>query len=218
MNWNRISMLSLLVFAVGLMVGPAVAGAQQAILYELTENMSITPEGTVAHRLATAALQGWAKVGTPLCPAEVLITNPRAQTCTVTAVGSDDVSVVTGTGTVSGTYAVVVQGDNPVDAPEYVVQTGTFSGTMDLSPAVLGLAPLGYISNGTFTIDGYPGYTIPFTGTFRLPFALTQKGEKRKARLNDHSYYLSDAFEPFRVRPRETSLGWPTVRFEVTFE
>lgn len=218
MNVKRISTLSLLVFAVGLLVGPAVADAQQAILYELTENMTLSPEGGVAHRLATAALQGWAKVGTPLCPAEVLITNPRTQTCTVTAVGSDDVSTVTGTGTVSGTYAVVVQGDNSVDAPEYVVQTGTFTGVMDLSPAVLGLAPLGYISNGQFTIDGYPGYTIPFNGTFRLPFALSQKGEKRKPRPQDHAYYLSDAFQPFAVRPRETSLGWPTVRFEVTFE
>lgn len=218
MNWKSLSVLSLLVFAVGLLVGPGVAGAQQAVLYELTENMSIAPDGGVLHRLATAALQGWAKVGTPLCPVEVLITNPRAQTCTVTAVGSDDVSVVTGTGTVSGTYAVVVQGDNAVDSPEYVVQTGTFSGTMDLSPAVLGLAPLGYISNGQFTIDGYPGFTIPFTGTFRLPFALSQKGEKKKAGPHGDSFYLSDAFQKFPVKHNERSLGWPTVRFEVTFQ
>lgn len=218
MNWKRISTLSMLVFAAGLLIGPSVAGAQQAILYEVTENMSLAPEGGFTHRLATAALQGWAKVGTPLCPLEVLVTNPRAQTCTITAVGNDDVSAVTGTGTVSGSYAVVVQGDNPVDGPEFVVQTGKFTGTMDLSPALLGLAPLGYISNGQFTIDQVPGFAIPFTGTFRLPYALSRKGHERKARLGEDAYYLSDAFRPFEVGKNERSLGWPTVRFEVTFQ
>jgi hypothetical protein len=195
--------------------GPAWDGPD-AKLYELTENMSIGPDGDgIVSRLATAALQGTAKLGTPLCPAAVLITNPRAQTCTVTAIGSDSIDLSTGKGKVWGSYAVVVQGDNPVDGPEYVVQTGSFQGDIDLSPTAGGV-PLGWITNGVFTIDGVEGQ-IPFSGTFRLPFSMAAKGKIERPRRGRDAFYLGDDGRPFPVWRNERSLDYPTVRFEVRF-
>ena len=97
--------------------------------------------------MAVARLSGWAKLGTPLCPSWVVYINPNAKQCTVNASGADDLSLSTGKGTLSGTFAVVVQGDNTVDAAEFVIMTGTFTGDADLSLAFSG-KPLGYITNG----------------------------------------------------------------------
>lgn len=190
--------------------------AQGAKLYELTENMAfVGPHGQgVINRIAIAALQGSAKVGTPLCPSGA-VTN--AQTCTVTAVGNDSVDVSTGLGKVWGTYAVVVQGDNQYDGPEFVLQTGSFSGDIDLSPAVLAGIPLGSITNGTFTIDGVRN-PIRFSGTFRLPFALSPTGQHTTPQPGKNAYYLADNGMLIKVSQDELSLGFPTVRFEVTFE
>jgi hypothetical protein len=199
-----------------LLLGPIAAGAQQAVLYELTENAQLTNTGGLFGRHAYAALQGWAKVGTPVCPQAVLATNPDAETCTVTAVGTDYISVVTGKGTISGTWATVVQFDNPVDAPEATVMTGTFTGEIDLSLVLTKVAPLGYVTNGQFTIDG-AGYSFPFSGTFRLPFA-TDKGKRVNARKKRDASYLADDGTSFPVKMDERALGWPLVRFEVKFQ
>src|SRR5439155_5891206 len=132
-----------------------------AALYEVTEDMylkdaagnfvaSVVPGG---RRTAVAQLSGWAKVGTPLCPSWVRLLVPTAKRCAVNATGADDLSLATGKGTVGGTFAVVVQGDNKVDAPEFVIMTGTFSGDADLSLSLAGIAPLGSITNGVGTID-----------------------------------------------------------------
>ncbi|MBI4638030.1 MAG: hypothetical protein HY727_16970 [Candidatus Rokubacteria bacterium] len=216
MNRQGMKHWSVLVLAVVLMAGVGQANAADATLYEVTENMSIGFDGTAVLRLATAALQGTANLGTPLCSDAVLVTNPKAQSCTVTAIGSDSVDLATGLGSVGGTYAVVVQGDNNVDAPEFVVQTGTFTGSMDLSLAVLGIAPLGFITNGTFTIDQAPGVVIPFSGTFRLPFSMSGKSKTTPQKGKD-AFYLGDTGTLIKVGTDEKSLGIPTVRFEVTF-
>jgi len=134
---------------------------------------------------------------------------------TATATGIDDISLTTGLGTVSATWATVVQGDNAFDGPEFVVLTGSFSGTMDFSLAVLSGVPLGTIE-GTLTVDG-AGDAFPLTGTFRLPFGLDSSGEFVAPRPGQDAFYLSDTGMLIPVRKEELALGIPTVRVEVTF-
>jgi hypothetical protein len=251
----------LLASALTLSASPAAAqgrplpGPNQAFLYEMDEIAvvlntaghvlvpgqsptglvsSVTGEvGIPAVRHATSQLQGWARLGSLLCPipAEVTI---GTQECTVIATGTDDVQLLidpqTGkvtptSGAVSGTYAVVVQLDNGVDSPELPVQTGTFSGVINFRDGV----PLGFVSGGTFTIDGVPG-TYPFDAVFRQPFndsakaeAVTGRGRAVKAERSNMNareqaaYYLLDDGSWQQLRDDERAVGWPTVRFEITF-
>ena len=221
------SLLALMFLLFVLMVGPlpALAGSPDAVLYEVTEDMYlkdasgnfVSGVATAARRSAVAQLSGWAKIGTPLCPAYVRLIVPKAKRCTVNATGADDLSLATGTGTLGGTYAVVVQGDNAVDAPEFVIMTGTFSGKADLSLSLSGQAPLGVITDGVGTIDGYSEATFKFTGTFRLPFALDEVGQRRQPRRESNAYYLNDHGRAVEVKNEERSLGMPTVRLEIDF-
>src|SRR5262245_3088556 len=186
------SLLGLMFLLFALMYGavPALAQEPDAVLYEVTEDMylkdaagkfvsSVVPGG---RRTAVAQLSGWARLGTPLCPAWVKVIAPKTKKCTLNATGADDLSLETGKGTLAGSYSVVVQGDNKVDAPEFVVMTGTFKGDADLSPSMSGQAPIGFITNGVATIDGQPGAVFKFTGTFRLPFAMDDGGRYRNYR------------------------------------
>jgi hypothetical protein len=166
--------------------------------------------------MAVAQLSGWAKIGTPLCPSWVLYINPTAKRCTVNASGADDLSLATGKGTLKGVFSVVVQGDNTVEGEEVVFMTGAFMGVADLSLAFTG-KPLGFITNGVGTIDGYDGTAFAFSGTFRLPFVLDWTGKYGKVRKNHGAYYLGDGGYPFRVRLDEKSLGVPTVRIDIKF-
>lgn len=238
-----------------------VAVAADATLYELSEEMTIDDQG---YRLATSSFQGTAALGTPLCPqilAKLLASgeNPiRVTSCTVSGVGSDKVDVATdaagrplrptfGTGRLWGTMAVVVNADNVVDAPEYVVMTGTFSSDMFLTaPAEFkGKKQMAggpstqriIMANGVFTPDNIGGWSpeqlaagmkasvealgiapAAFSGVFRLPFLVT-KGQKERPRRDgrDVYYYLSDTDRLIKVRKDETALGYPTVRIEVNF-
>ena len=195
---------------------PDVAAAD-AVIYEVTENMYLLdaagnvvgPQGAM-RRKADASLYGWARVGNPLCPLEILVTNPRANTCSVSAAGTDDIALNTFIGGVSGTFAVVLQDDNTVDAAEFVVMNGAFKADMDLSKR-----PLGKIS-GTFTATG-AGAPTPFCGIFRLPFSVTAAGRVPPSR-NVQAYYLADDFTTLiPVQRSELSLGMPTVRLELSF-
>src|SRR2546428_5578927 len=188
-----------------------------AVLYEVTENMYLLdaagnvvgPEGAI-RRKADASLYGWARVGNPLCPVEVLVTNPRSETCSVSAAGMDDIALNTFTGTVDGTFAVVLQDDNSTDAPEFVVMNGMFTGAMDLSKR-----PLGKIS-GTFTPAGASEPAV-FCGTFRLPFSVA-RGNRDLPVRNLQAYYLADDFTTLiPIQKSELSLGVPTVRLELNF-
>ena len=191
------ALLALLAF-VAAPLFPATAFAADAQLYELTENMKLVG-GKVVHRKATSELMGTAKAGTPLCPLPV--------DCTINATGSDNISLATGLGNFGGTFTVVVQGDNPVDSPEYVVAKGKFRGKMDFSLAILYTVPLGSVV-GKMEIDGVQGH-VPFTGTFRLPFVLAE---------GYPAMYLRDDFANVDVvAANEYSLGYPTVRFEINF-
>jgi len=221
------SLLGLMFLLFALMVGPlpALAGGPDAVLYEVTEDMYlkdaagnfVTGVATAARRSAVAQLSGWAKIGTPLCPDYVRLIVPEAKRCTVNASGADDLSLATGKGTLGGTYAVVVQGDNLVDAPEFVIITGTFSGKADLSLSLSGQAPLGLITDGVGTIDGYSEATFKFTGTFRLPFAIDQAGQRQRVNRDWDAYYLDAHGHLLRVKDQERSLGMPTVRLEIEF-
>jgi hypothetical protein len=164
MRIRRTRAVSALLAVLALVAAPlsaATAFAADVQLYELTENMKLVG-GKLVHRKATSELMGTANAGTPLCPLPV--------TCTINVTGSDNISMATGLGNFGGTFTVVVQGDNPVDSPEFVVAKGKFKGKMDFSPAVLGGIPLGTVV-GQMVLDGAGG-TVPFTGTFRLPFVL----------------------------------------------
>jgi len=195
-----------------------------AVLYEVTEDMVLMDASGArvaspvanGRRSAVAQLTGWAKVGTPLCPTWVKYINPALKQCTLNASGADNLSLATGTGTVGGTWAVVVQGDNSVDAPEFVVMTGKFSGVADLSKAFSGVAPLGYITSGTGSID-QTGGQFQFTATFRMPFSIDTVGKNHKARRSSNAYYLGDDGKPFPVKKNEKSIGFPTVRLELAF-
>lgn len=205
-NWESSvlwAVLSLLFLLLALVVGPAPALAADATLYELTENMKLVGK-RVAHRKATSELMGTANAGTPLCPLAV--------TCTLNATGSDNISLATGLGHFSGTFTVVVQGDNPVDSPEYVVAKGKFSGKMDFSPAILAGAPYGTVAGKMVLAGG--GGTVPFGGTFFLPFTLP--GDP-----SGTEYYLDfNPLNPYGVVPvaaNERALGYATVKFEIQF-
>jgi len=203
-------------------------------LYEVSERVTFDPDPSAAgviRRNATSPLQGFAALGTPLCPSKLLVSVPRLESCTVIAIGTDSVSSVTGTGPVSGTFDVVVNapGNSSVHVPDLPVISGTFSGTVDLSPAVMNRLPLGSIE-GTFTIaqvaDPATGMlmdlpqpvVLPFKGTFRMPFKLGAHGRfERSQRGQAASYLHDDLRNVMPVRAFERSTGFPNVRLEVSF-
>ena len=118
-------------------------GTTGVTLYEVSERVTFDPDANsagVIRRNATSPLQGFAALGAPLCPSELLVSVPRIESCTVIATGTDSVSTVTGTGPVDGTFDVVINapGNSSVRVPDLPVISGTFSGTVDLSLAVLG--------------------------------------------------------------------------------
>lgn len=208
--------------------GAAAADAQtvQGALYEVTENMYLldatgTPVASLAtavSRVADASLSGWAALGTPLCPTEILWVVPTATKCTVNAKGMDNLSLVPGPdqwkGGVEGTYTLVVQDDNAVDAAEFVIETGSFSGRMDLAARPLG-SVVGEFKPCAAT-EGCTG--APFTGRFRLPFKIDSYGRKVPPRRWEPAYYLQDdGVRLTYVRPGEYSLGYATVKIELNF-
>jgi len=151
---------------------PAMASAGGATLYVLTENMKLVQRGNkhrtpVARRDAKGAISGVADPGTPLCPIPEFQSGPAG--CAVNVLGGDNVSLLTGLGTLSGDFATVVQGDNPVDGPEAVVLRGEVNGQMDFSPAILHEIPFGTVTGQVKTHGSRKRES--FTGVFRLPLA-----------------------------------------------
>jgi hypothetical protein len=157
-----------------------------AKLYEVTENMTLDNVSKPTLRSATAALQGTAKPGSPLCPADLIhllaglhLLTRGDKPCTVTAIGSNAIDTTTGSGKVDGTFAVVVNLDNTTDAPEFVVMNGTFNGSMqvvvDTSVNPPRQLPLISLDNGTFTPTDVLGVPIPGVGMICLE--PTKKGK-----------------------------------------
>ncbi len=206
-------------------------GATGVTLYEVSERVTFDEAQGVVMRNATSPLQGFAALGTPLCPSQLLISAPRIRSCTVIATGTDSVSTQNGVGPVSGTFDVVINapGNSSVHVPDLPVISGTFSGTVDLSLAVLHHVPLGSI-DGVFTItqtadprtgalSGLPQpVVLPFRGTFRMPFTVGTRGRFERGDREHEAFYLDDDFRTLiRVRAFERSTGFPDVRLEVTF-
>ena len=155
-----------------LAAAPTVASAGEATLYELTENMKLIQRHSkhrppVGRRIATSAITGVAQPGTPLCPVPDFQSGPAG--CAVNVLGSDNISLLTGLGTIQGDFSTVIQGDNPVDGPEAVVLKGEFSGQMDFSPAILHQIPFGTVVGKVKAAGSRKRES--FTGVFRLPFA-----------------------------------------------
>jgi hypothetical protein len=220
------------------------AGAGSARLYELTENMKVVTRNKhgqmMSRRAAMAALTGVAEVGTPLCPDKKFASGPGG--CAVNVMGTDDVSLVTGFGTLAGTSTTVIQGDNPVDGPEAVVLNASFTGLMDFSPAIVHQIPYGTVV-GRLTAGNRR--STPFSGVFRLPFAgnvevevapgytLTLRQIFCPLSPDPNQYapmyggwdlaYLDfgDNSKPngrcLEIQPTELSLGAPLVRFDIEF-
>jgi len=219
---------------------PAGASAGSATLYELTENMKLDDLSKPTLRTASAALQGTSELGTPLCPAALvgiltMVGLPSGTTCTLTAFGEDAVSLGGGNGSFTGAFAVVVNVDNVVDAPEFVVMTGTFGAQMQILTDANGQTlPLIRIANGTLVTSDvfgvpvayvgmfFPGVTpqmfkpASFGGVFRLPFAV-QNDKKVKSKKGAPAFYLGDTGDFIPVQQNETSLGYATVRVEIGF-
>jgi len=206
-------------------------GTSGVTLYEISERVTFDQTQGVILRNATSPLQGFAALGTPLCPSALLISVPRIKSCTVIATGTDSVSTATGTGPVSGTFDVVINapGNSSVHVPDLPVLSGTFGGIVDLSLAVLHHVPLGSIT-GSFTItqmaDPATGMLgplpqpvlLPFTGTFRMPFTRGTQGRFERSRRDRAAFYLSDDCQTLiPVRAFERSTGFPDVRLEVSF-
>jgi hypothetical protein len=210
--------------AVALLGVPAVAAAQNAVLYEVTEAMKITGR-QLSQRGATASLMGYIEAGNALCPAA--IAGPLAR-CSVVASANDSVNLGTGQGPVTGKFTVVVQGDNPVDAPELVIATGLFWGRVDLSPALLNQQPLGKL-NGWWWAKGEYGGPLAglglygtLEGVFRLPFVFglpkgcLDDGDPTDCwYVSKPSYWMDQG--PVDLAPNEYSLGAPTVRLDLKF-
>lgn len=235
-------MITVVAFIAVAMAGmPVAASAGSATLYELTENMHLDNLSRPTLRTASAALQGTAEGGTPLCPAPLLALLtafglPSGTSCTLTAFGEDAISLAGGNGSFTGAFAVVVNLDNPVDAPEFVVMTGTFGANMQILADANGqMLPLIQISNGSLSTTDvlgvpvqyvglfFPGLTpemfapASFGGTFRLPFAVRNDDMKVKPQRGVQAFYLGDNGDFIPIQQNETSLGYATVRVEVGF-
>lgn len=200
-------------------IGAPVAAPGTAQLYEVTENMKLISKRK-PRRVATSELLGVVAPGTPLCP--------MPTQCTINATGSDNVSLTTGLGTLSGRFTVVIQGDNPVDAPELVVMRGNFRGRIDFTS----VATQGFgTAQGTFTSDA--GQKIPFSGTFRVPYLIfldvsvdpptpcdPTAGNPSCVQVTPRPVYTDlSGGNPLgvEVQPNEYGIGYPTVRFDIQF-
>jgi hypothetical protein len=180
---RMVAIMGLIGAAMTVTGAPPAVDAGGATLYELTENMKLVQRQPrhrppVGRRIATSAITGVAAPGTPLCPVSEFESGPAG--CAVNVLGSDNISLTTGLGTINGDFTTVIQGDNPVDGPEAVVLKGEFRGQMNFSPAIVGKltnTPLGSIllphPYGTVagTVAAQRGRKANFTGVFRLPFA-----------------------------------------------
>lgn len=201
-TWRTSVVFGAALFAAAI-VGPSPAVAQDAVLYEVSETMTVKG-GKMARRVANAALVGWANGGTGICPAPIT-------RCQVTAFAQDNINLATGRGPVKGSFAIVVQDQNDVDGPELVVFQGSLVGHMDLSPAILGGTPLGSIS-GTWTARGRSSLegvdrNGTFTGIFRLPFL-----------MGGVPSYLMGPTSVVPVGSDERSRNTPLVRLELMFQ
>src|SRR5262249_57759058 len=59
---------------------------------------------------------------------------------------------------------------------------------------------------------------LPFKGTFRMPFAVDTQARPVRSERGRAAYYLgNDLLTLILIQPTELSVGFPTVRLEVSF-
>ncbi len=214
-----------------LTAAPAFAETPAAILYDVTEVMSVT-KGRVPHRVAEGALAGTSKLDTPFCPHKVAKKLPEGATeCWVIAKGADDIDLTTGLGTLSAQVTAVTTGDNPFAAPELSLASVSLAGSIDFSPA-LGGVPYG-------TVDGRVDGRQRFRGVFLQPFLGSVVADNAGHTLRqllcpfsptpnsslggaDYAWLEVGAAGPtgkcIDIQPDQTSLGYPTLRFDLFFD
>ena len=210
---------------------PPQSASAQATFYEVTENMRLIARKK-PRRVAQAALVGTAQIGTPFCPtALVRAISATAQTCMLNANGEDDINLATGLGTFDAKLTIVVQGDNAIDPPEYVIAKLRASGQMNFAAALLNGLPYGTITGRTHIV-GSDDPPAKFVGVFRLPFLGSQETRAALCPLTpapnpgmvqDLAYVDSGPTGALtgsclNIQPSELSLGFPAVRFDIWFQ
>jgi len=212
-------------------VAPPAAASAHATFYEVTENMRLIARKK-QRRVAQAALVGTAQIGTPFCPTSLVrAVSATAESCILNANGEDDISLVTGLGSFDAKLTIVVQGDNPVDPPEFVIGKFRASGQMTFAPAIIDGLPYGTITGRTHMI-GSDDPPARFVGVFRLPFLgspetraalcpLTPNPNPNMAQ--DLAYVDSGSTGALNgvcldIKQNEMSLGFPIVRFDLWFQ
>ena len=206
-----------------------------AVLYETTENLKMRALLT-GHRNASSSLLGFAVPGTPLCPTHLMpVVDPLPAYCALNVTGMDNISLATGLGQFRGDITVVVQEINPVtklptpDSPEVVIARGKFTGMMNFAPAILDQIPLGSVE-GKLSLAGFTK-AVPFKGEFRLPFLFPplagqlcvdpitkQLDPNAPLYIVDLDKFVADPASGVAcVANNEMAIGYPTVRFEITF-
>lgn len=174
---------------------PALASAQQAVLYEIVENLD-TAQLATNHRVSHWTAQGIADAGSPFCPAAAL--PPGVLSCTITAFGMDDIDLVALktsfiVGKVWANIVAVANGDNVVDAPEAAAFSGQITGDITIlqpdgslpvepnlgkKKLLLGPSlPLIYVVNGRFFPDAAPTIRTSPSGTLPDPATATASFE-----------------------------------------
>jgi hypothetical protein len=211
----------------------AQTGGPNAVLHEVTETMKLLgskpKQGESTSRQATAALMGEVQLGSALCPTALLLRYPGLTSCGIAAYASSNVLLSTGTGSVSGGFSVIVQGDNVVDGPELVIARGSLGGQIDLSPAMFRRTPVGLLQ-GQWSAIGAEGGPLQgrklggtLTGTFRLPFVFglplgcLDDGDPTDCLYISRPSYLGDDGVPFELGPEHYSLKVPTVKLDLQF-
>ena len=208
---------------------PALLGGTGFTLYEVSERVHMDP--STGEPVRVSPLLGFAELGTPICPSAVWVTVPKIESCTVIATGTNVVSLATATSHVFGSFDVVLKlpSDSSVHIPNAPVLSGTFVGTIDLTQAVTSSSgvPLLLFIRGSFRIEwssvALPACsalpcTLPFSGTFRVPFAIDDLAHPVEADRGHAAFYLADdRHRRIPVRPTERAAGFPTVRLEVSF-
>jgi hypothetical protein len=216
--------VSLLFFGLGFELAPPVHAqglVADAHVYELNENARFRLRGPSASEASTSQMMGFVDPGTPLCPAHLAAAIPvlpgTPAKCVINVTGTDQVSLITGLGPISGRFTVVtadVINPNQVDAPETVVMKGRFRGQMDFAPALQGL-PYGTIA-GTLTSDG--GDHVPFFGVFLLPFQMSGIDLYLSYVLVSPTASGVQLTGVTAVQPYERALLYPTARFDIYFQ
>src|SRR5262245_65519372 len=132
MTGHRIpaTLAALLLSCVGVVTTVGTASGQNAVLYEVTEQMKIKKRDPA--RVAKAALMGFADPDPTLCP-EWLLRELQVTRCAIAATASDDLDLNTGQGSVQAMFSILIPGDTAVCAPELVIAEGFLLDAIDVS-------------------------------------------------------------------------------------